>query len=115
MTLPLVANESADALAGVLAGMCMTRVRGAKATMQLKASNAEMAPLIRAIMRVEAELLLIDAELVDADHQDRRTSDQRRFDAFALIVYRVARARGTMPRAKAEAEIARWLDNRGAG
>ncbi|WP_330250781.1 hypothetical protein OG874_31905 [Nocardia sp. NBC_00565] len=46
-------------------------------------------PFIRAIMRVEAELLLHDAELVTVDEGEPRTPEERRADAFVALVLRV--------------------------
>ncbi|MQA85653.1 MAG: DUF222 domain-containing protein [Streptosporangiales bacterium] len=46
------------------------------------------APLWRALMRVEAELLQHDAALVTADCLQPRTPDQRRADAFAALAGR---------------------------
>ncbi|WP_433198361.1 hypothetical protein ACQP1G_03730 [Nocardia sp. CA-107356] len=46
-------------------------------------------PFIRAIMRVEAELLLNDAELVTVDEGEPRTPEQRRADAFVALILRV--------------------------
>ncbi|MEV0028592.1 hypothetical protein [Nocardia sp. NPDC050793] len=46
-------------------------------------------PFIRAIMRVEAELLLHDAELVTVDNEEPRTPEERRTDAFVALVLRI--------------------------
>ncbi|MEV6339988.1 hypothetical protein AB0M12_35345 [Nocardia vinacea] len=46
-------------------------------------------PFIRAIMRVEAELLLNDAELVTVDEGEPRTPEERRADAFVALILRV--------------------------
>ena len=46
-------------------------------------------PFIRAIMRVEAELLLNDAELVTVEEGEPRTPEERRTDAFVALVLRV--------------------------
>lgn len=47
--------------------------------------------LLRALMRVEAELLIHDAARVDA-HGEPRTQTQRRADAFVALALRVADA-----------------------
>ncbi|MBF6077901.1 hypothetical protein ABZ894_19150 [Nocardia beijingensis] len=44
-------------------------------------------PFIRAIMRVEAELLLRDAELVTEDGEPR-TQEERRNDAIIALLFR---------------------------
>lgn len=46
-------------------------------------------PFIRAIMRVEAELLLHDAALVTVDSGEPRTPEERRADAFLALALRV--------------------------
>jgi hypothetical protein len=46
-------------------------------------------PFIRAIMRVEAELLLNDAELVTVEEGEPRSPEERRADAFVALVLRV--------------------------
>ncbi|MBF6211231.1 hypothetical protein IU433_06735 [Nocardia puris] len=46
-------------------------------------------PFIRAVMRVEAELLLHDAELVTVDNEEPRTPEERRTDAFVALVLRI--------------------------
>lgn len=46
-------------------------------------------PFIRAIMRVEAELLLHDAQFVTVDEGEPRTPDERRQDAFLALALRV--------------------------
>ncbi len=46
-------------------------------------------PFIRAIMRVEAELLLHDAEQVTVEEGEPRTPEERRTDAFVALVLRV--------------------------
>ncbi|WP_405486607.1 hypothetical protein [Nocardia sp. NBC_00511] len=46
-------------------------------------------PFIRAIMRIEAELLLQDAELVTVEHGEPRTPEERRTDALIALLLRV--------------------------
>ncbi|MGV9612679.1 DUF222 domain-containing protein [Nocardia xishanensis] len=46
-------------------------------------------PFVRAVMRIEAELLLHDAELVTLDDEEPRTQEQRRADAFVALVMRL--------------------------
>lgn len=49
-----------------------------------------MAPVfVRAIMRIEAELLLNDAELVNIDQGEPRTPEERRTDALIALLLRV--------------------------
>lgn len=49
-------------------------------------------PLMRATMRVEAELLLADARVYCADDHEARSPDGRRLDAFVLLTRRVVAA-----------------------
>ncbi|WP_067704379.1 hypothetical protein [Nocardia jejuensis] len=50
----------------------------------------DIAPaFIRAIMRIEAELLLNDAELVTVEHGEPRTPEERRTDALIALLLRV--------------------------
>lgn len=56
--------------------------------------NDEVPPLIRALMRIEAELLLDDAGRLRAPDTAYRTPEQRRADALALLVLRSAVAVG---------------------
>ena len=46
-------------------------------------------PFIRAIMRIEAELLLHDAEQVTVERGEPRSPDERRTDAFLALALRV--------------------------
>jgi hypothetical protein len=55
------------------------------------------APLARALMRVEAELLRQDADAWGSDGYDDRTSSQRRADALVELVARCAAATGKPP------------------
>ncbi|MGH8887855.1 MAG: hypothetical protein ACRDYX_22350 [Egibacteraceae bacterium] len=51
--------------------------------------NEVWAPFLRALMRIEAELLLHDADLVNASQPEPRTPDQRRADALVALALRV--------------------------
>ena len=55
------------------------------------------APLARALMRVEAELLLEDADAWGTDGYEDRTSPQRCADALAELLTRCAAATGVKP------------------
>lgn len=54
-------------------------------------------PLARALMRVEAELLLEDADAWGTDGYEDRTSPQRCADALVELVTRCATATGVKP------------------
>jgi Arc/MetJ-type ribon-helix-helix transcriptional regulator len=51
-------------------------------------------PLFRAVMRVEAELLLLDADSFGEPDYEQRTHTQRRADAFVALVVRIGDALG---------------------
>lgn len=51
--------------------------------------NGVGAPFVRALLRIEAELLLYDANLVSASQIEPRTPDQRRPDALVALALRV--------------------------
>jgi hypothetical protein len=51
------------------------------------------APLLRALMRVEAELLTEDADLIGKADTQLRTPEERRADALVALSLRVADAR----------------------
>ena len=59
-------------------------------SLKLRLEPDAAAPLRRALMRVEAELLLEDADQLRPDNSDElRTEDQRRYDAFFELVQRL--------------------------
>ena len=59
----------------------------------LKLNDAENAIFRRALMRLEAELLVEDADGLDVESMATlRTSPQRRHDAFMLLLQRVIEA-----------------------
>ncbi|WP_084524238.1 hypothetical protein [Nocardia inohanensis] len=54
-------------------------------------------PFVRAIMRIEAELLLQDAELVTVEEGEPRTPEERRTDALIALLLRVDERSGFHP------------------
>lgn len=64
------------------------------------------APFTRALMRVEAELLLADADTVVESLNACRTSDQRRHDALIALSHRVAAAMPQPPALTQQADDA---------
>jgi hypothetical protein len=50
----------------------------------------EAEPLGRALMRIEAELLVADAATVGTAQHEERTPPQRRHDALVLLAQRIA-------------------------
>ena len=49
-------------------------------------------PLMRAWRRIEAEMLLDDADLIGTADGEQRTYDQRAYDALMELVHRIAAA-----------------------
>jgi hypothetical protein len=87
----LVAGESVDALRRAFAAFDWKRRKGRlKCSVHLEAELAE--PFVRALMRVEAELLLQDADLVGKPDTTLRTPEERRADALLALGLRLADA-----------------------
>lgn len=89
----LVAGEPADRIMAVLARSQRGRSDDGMATISLTVEPHEVF-VFRALMRLEAELLLEDADSLRSGHDDLRTTGQRGADAFALLVERSAEALG---------------------
>jgi hypothetical protein len=90
-----VGGESAERLRAIVAEIRMTPRRRGGTRVSGHLSHDDGACLLRALMRVEAELLLHDAERVDGTRGEPRTPAQRRSDAFVALTLRVADAFGT--------------------
>jgi hypothetical protein len=92
----LVAGEPADVILKVLMGMRDNHVPDADGMVSIQATIPQdhAAVLLRAIMRIEAELLLADAKEVGSSAAEPRTPQQRRADAFVALALRVADALG---------------------
>lgn len=88
----LVAGEPLDQLREILAHVRTRPVAGKGVRVSADLTYEEGAILTRAIMRVEAELLLHDAEKVTSEFSEPRTAPQRRADAFVALALRVADA-----------------------
>lgn len=91
-----VAGEDADALYPLLARFAASLLRDADGTFSGHATygEQEVPPLLRALMRVEAELLLDDARRLRTDGDVCRTPENRRADALVLLVLRTTAALG---------------------
>ncbi|MGH9252712.1 MAG: DUF222 domain-containing protein [Acidimicrobiales bacterium] len=92
----LVAGEPADVILKVLIGMRDNLVPDADGMTSIQATIPQdhAAVLLRATMRIEAELLLADAKEVGSSAAEPRTPQQRRADAFVALALRVADALG---------------------
>ena len=84
----LVAGERRDEL---IAALLEARLSPAgEGWVRLNMDVPANCPLIRALMRVEAELILMDADAMSSGRFEPRTSDQRRADAFMALALRAA-------------------------
>jgi hypothetical protein len=84
----LVAGERRDELIAALLEARLSPATGG--VVRLNIDLPENCPLIRALMRVEAELILMDADAMARGRFAPRTSDQRRADAFMALALRAA-------------------------
>ena len=90
----LVAGERRDEL---IAALLEARLSpAADGVVRLNMDVPENCALIRALMRVEAELILMDADAMSTGHFEPRTSDQRRADAFMALALRAADIPGNL-------------------
>ena len=91
----VVAGESADELLEVLLEMreqsAFEPDADGMCRIDVTLPTARLVPLWRAVMRVEAELLLQDAATLTS-FDGLRTPDQRRCDAFLALALRVSDA-----------------------
>ena len=92
---PKVAGEALDDIIAVMRNVELGDQQDGLTEISMSLNDAETVILRRALMRVEAELLVADAETLDvASLESLRTPSQRRQDAFMLIVQRVIEATG---------------------
>ena len=91
--IPRVAGESAREILNLAAERFELRAGDDGMThFEFDAPVDEIAPLVRAIMRVEAELLVAEAAVVGTPAERWRTPDQRRCDAFMTLIVRASDA-----------------------
>jgi hypothetical protein len=86
----MVLGERCGDLAAELSGLELEMLPGDLA--RLSGKVAVDGPLMRAMHRAEAELLLADAAAMAAGRYAHRTSEQRRHDAFLVLVGRLIEA-----------------------
>jgi hypothetical protein len=84
-----VAGERRADLLQALSYLTVSDSSDGTATVNGHIPNDVAVPLWRAVVRVEAELLARDADLLTADITEVRTAAQRRADAFVLLAQRV--------------------------
>lgn len=90
---PLVAGEPANALARALIECQTETTVDGRVHVDLQLAGVMAAPLARALLRVEAELLVHDAAKISpVALVPDRSAAQRRADAFVALVLRVGEA-----------------------
>jgi hypothetical protein len=98
MTTTLIAGEPIEDLAGALLQFDVTRHGDGGLHLKAHMESTIGAPLIRALLRIEAELLLEEADAVTADGPNEdRTEEQRRADALLVLVQRIGDAMPPRP------------------
>lgn len=90
-----IAGETLDDIIAVMRNVELGEQQDGLTEISMSLNDAETVILRRALMRVEAELLMADADALDvASVASLRSPTQRRHDAFMLIVQRVIEATG---------------------
>ena len=97
MTQRTVAGERADLLLEAYLQFEWKPARNGMSTVTGELEPRLAQPLVRAIMRVEAEFLLEDADHHGEAESEERTHDQRACDAFLALGLRVADAMNSTP------------------
>lgn len=87
-----VYGESALALLSTLAKADFSVTEDGMSQMELTMEPHEAPPVLRAVMRAEAELLLSDADELAPHELDRRTPEQRQADALFAVVMAASKA-----------------------
>jgi hypothetical protein len=88
-----VAGESVDALRRAFADFMWKRRPDGGFRISARLDRELADPLLRALIRIEAELLAEDANLIGSSDTALRTPEQRRADALVALGLRVAEAR----------------------
>ena len=87
----LAYGEPADEIVRVLARCQRCVTDSGMHEIELEMPPTEAGPVVRAMMRAKAELLIEDADSFDA-FEERRTPEQRGADAFMAVVDAAASA-----------------------
>ncbi len=94
MTSSHVAGEPVEHLARAFRHITTRPGRDGSVRIHADLAYSDAAPLLRAIMRTEAELLLDEAAQIGDDGPlDERAPEERRAEAFVLLAVRVRDAR----------------------
>jgi hypothetical protein len=98
MTQALIAGEPIDAIGHALLQFEITPQDDGMVHAEVSLEPEVAAPLRRALLRIEGELLQQEADqLTAADGGEERTDDQRRYDAMMELIRRFAAARRAAP------------------
>jgi hypothetical protein len=91
-----VAGEDPHVLLPLLQKLVDSMIESEDGTFRVEVTYgpSEGSPLARALMRVEAELLLEDARRVGSAEDPRRSAEGRRHDALLLLALRTTAALG---------------------
>ena len=84
-------GEPLDLLGEAIGLMDVEPGRNGAVTFHAELEPRLATPFVRALMRVEARLLLEDADRFEAPGHGRRTERQRSVDAFVILVTSVAK------------------------
>ncbi|HYW61971.1 MAG TPA: DUF222 domain-containing protein [Bradyrhizobium sp.] len=84
-----VGGEPCELLRRAIARLTMTRGPNGEGVLAGKLPQELAEPFTRALMRIEAEQLLNDADLLKATIGETRTQSERRADAFTALVRRL--------------------------
>lgn len=88
----LVAGEPVELLAQALGQFELSEEPDGMIDVSVRLEPELGVPFSRALMRVEAELLLQDADALGGPHDEKRTDDQRRADALVALSLRIVDA-----------------------
>jgi len=86
-----IGGEPRELLLQAIACLTVTKGRGGGGILSGKLPQDLAEPFTRALMRIEAELLLNDADVLTATIGEPRTQSERRADALVEMVLRLDR------------------------
>ena len=92
MTDTCVAGERVDTLIQALLQIKCKKASNGMTSVSGRLEPGLADPFFRALMRVQAELMLQDADRVGTENWEDRTHEQRAADAFVALALRVAEA-----------------------
>jgi len=92
MTDTCVAGERVDTLVQALQQIKLKKAPNGMTKVSGRLESPLADPFFRALMRVQAELLLQDADRLGSENWEDRTHEQRAADAFVALALRVGEA-----------------------